>query len=100
MSTVKNVVLKAMIDNDIQELMIKTDANNVYVDDNATLAEKLASIITDIATKASTIELTEGLVTKANTSHTHTKSEIIDFDTQDIVNQVIAQLPAAEGVEF
>lgn len=76
-----------MIDNDIWELMIKTDANNVYVDDNTTLAEKLASIITDIATKA-------------NTSHTHTKSEIIDFDTQDIVNQVIAQLPAAEGVEF
>lgn len=29
-------------------------------------------------------------VGKANESHTHTKSEIIDFDTQDIVDQVIA----------
>ena len=86
MPTVQNVVLKAVIDGATKELMIKTNADNVYVDD-VTLAEKLASIITDIANKA-------------NTSHTHTKSEIIDFDTQDIVNQVIAQLPAAEGVEF
>lgn len=89
MPTVQNVVLRAVIDGVTKELMIKTDADNVYVDD-VTLAEKLASIITDIA----------DIANKANTSHTHTKSEIIDFDTQDIVNQVIAQLPAAEGVEF
>lgn len=44
MPTVKNVVLKAMIDDNIQELMIKTDATNVYVD-GSTLADKLTDII-------------------------------------------------------
>lgn len=44
MPTVQNVVLKAMIDGVTKELMIKTDADNVYVDDT-TLAEKLTDIM-------------------------------------------------------
>lgn len=76
MSTAKKAILKAKIEGVIQELMVKTDAANVYVDDNTTLATKLTSIIADIATKASTTELTEGLATKAASSHTHTQSEV------------------------
>lgn len=38
--------------------------------------------------------------TFANKQHTHVKSEITDFDVQDIVDEVIAQLPTAEGSEF
>lgn len=72
----RNAILKAKIEGVIQELMVKTDAANVYVDNNTTLAAKLTSIIADIATKASTTELTSGLATKAAASHTHAQSEV------------------------
>ena len=36
----------------------------------------------------------------ANLNHTHTKSEIVDFNEQDIVDKVIEQLPSAEGRKF
>lgn len=76
MSTAKTAILKAKISGVINELMIKTDAANVYVDDSTTLATKLTSIISDIATKASTADLTSGLAGKANSSHTHAQSDI------------------------
>lgn len=76
MSTAKTAILKAKISGVINELMIKTDAANVYVDDSTTLATKLTSIIADIATKASTADLTSGLAGKANSSHTHAQSDI------------------------
>lgn len=72
----KNAILKAKIEGVIQELMVKTDAANVYVDENTTLAAKLTSIIADIATKASTSELNAGLAGKAASSHTHAQSEV------------------------
>jgi len=77
MSTAKNAILKAKIEDTVTEVMLKTDAANVYVDSNTTLAAKLSSIIADIATKASTTELTNGLATKAEESHTHAQSDII-----------------------
>ena len=76
MGTTKNAILKAKINNVITELLVKTDAANVYVDDNTTLATKLSAIIADIATKASTQDLTNGLAGKANSSHTHSQSEV------------------------
>ena len=74
MATAKNAILKAKIEGIITELMVKTDAANVYIDSNTTLAAKLSSIIADIATKASTDELTNGLAGKADSSHTHAQS--------------------------
>ena len=76
MATAKNAILKAKIEGIITELMVKTDAANVYVDANTTLAAKLSSIIADIATKASTEELTSGLAGKANASHTHAQADV------------------------
>ena len=76
MSTAKTAIFKAKIENVINELMVKTDAANVYVDENTTLAAKLSSIIADIATKASTSDLTTGLKGKADSSHTHAQSDI------------------------
>lgn len=75
-TTAKNAIIKAKIEGVISELMVKTDASNVYVDSNTTLASKLSSIIADIATKASTEELTNGLAGKANSSHTHAQDDI------------------------
>ena len=76
MSTARNAIIKAKIENVITELMVKTDAANVYVDGTTTLATKLSSIIADIATKASTSDLTTGLAGKADVSHTHAQSDI------------------------
>lgn len=76
MSTARNAIIKAKIENVITELMVKTDAANVYVDATTTLATKLSSIIADIATKASTSDLTTGLAGKANASHTHAQSDV------------------------
>lgn len=72
----KNTILKAKIENIIYDLMVKTTAANVYVDDTTTLAAKLSSIIADIASKASTEDLTSGLAGKANSVHTHAQSDI------------------------
>lgn len=76
MGTAKNAILKAKINNIVTELLVKTDAANVYVDADTTLATKLSAIIADIATKASTQDLTNGLAGKANSSHTHAQSEV------------------------
>lgn len=76
MSIAKNAILKAKIEGVITELMVKTDAANVYLEDGTTLAAKLTTIIADIATKASAQDLTNGLAAKADASHTHAQSEV------------------------
>lgn len=76
-TTAKNAIIKAKIDGVVSELLVKTNAANVYVDDNTTLASKLSSIIADIATKASTEELTNGLAGKADAAHTHKQADVI-----------------------
>lgn len=92
MSTAKNAILKAKIEGVITELMVKTDAANVYVDASTTLAAKLSSIIADIATKASTTQLTEGLATKAAAEHTHAQSEVTGL------TEALALLASTESV--
>lgn len=73
----KNAILKTKIEGVIYEIMVKTGAANVIVDDQGTtLATKLASIITDLGTKATTEALTEGLAGKANSSHTHAQADV------------------------
>ena len=46
--SVKNAIVKAKIENAIVELMIKTNVDNVYLDETTTLASKLAEIVTAI----------------------------------------------------
>ena len=76
MANVKNIILKKQIEGVIYELMVKTVASQVFVDDNTTLAAKLSSIMAEIATKANTEEMTAALAGKAAASHTHEQSEI------------------------
>ena len=77
----KNAILKAKIEGVIYEIMVKTGAANVYVDDTTTLSTKLAEIIADLALKATKTELTDGLAGKANSSHTHAQSEVTGLET-------------------
>lgn len=44
-NTAKNAILKAKIEGVIYEIMVKTGAENVYVDDTTTLSAKLSEII-------------------------------------------------------
>lgn len=82
-TSAKNAILKAKIFGVITELLVKTTAANVYVDDTTTLAAKLASIATDIAAKASTTELenlsssmTTALAGKSDVGHVHDASTV------------------------
>ena len=72
----KNAILKTRIEGVIYEIMVKTGAANVYVDDTTTLSAKLAEIVTDLALKATKTELTDGLAGKANSSHTHAQADV------------------------
>ena len=85
-NAVKSAILKALIEGVITDLMVKTNVSNVYVDDNTTLAAKLSEIITSLNTKASASDLSTGLSSKADKTHTHTKSEITGL-TDDLSNR-------------
>lgn len=80
MSTAKNAILKAKIEGTIYELLVKTGADMVYVDETTTLAAKLASIVADCATKATKTEVNESLTTKADVSHTHAQADVTGLE--------------------
>lgn len=80
----KNAILKAKIEGIIYEMLVKTNAANVMVDDSTTLAAKLSSIIADIGTKA-------------NATHTHAQADVTGLEdaltarpTTDAMNTAIS----------
>ncbi len=76
----KNAILKTKIEGVIYEIMVKTGAANVYVDDTTTLSTKLAEIIADLALKATKDEVTTGLAGKAEKSHTHAQADVTGLE--------------------
>lgn len=93
----KNAILKAKIEGVIYEIMVKTGAANVYVDDTTTLSTKLSEIIADLALKATKTELTDGLALKAEKSHTHAQADVTGLEdaltarpTTDAMNTAIS----------
>lgn len=93
----KNAILKAKIEGVIYEIMVKTGAANVYVDDTTTLSAKLSEIIADLALKATKTEVTDGLVLKAEKSHTHAQADVTGLEdaltarpTTDAMNTAIS----------
>lgn len=55
----KYAILKALVENQIVELMFKTDVTNIYLEDGeTTLASKLATMLTDIGNKANSTDVT------------------------------------------
>lgn len=57
-NTAKNAILRALVEGAVADLMVKTNVDNVYVDDTTTLAAKLAELITSLNGKATTAQLT------------------------------------------
>ncbi len=64
----KNAILRALIEGVITDLMVKTNAENVYLSDNTTLAAKLSELITSLNSKATTTALEEGLAARSTTA--------------------------------
>ena len=48
----RNAILRALIEGVLTDLMVKTNVDNVYVNDTTTLAAKLAEIVTSLNNKA------------------------------------------------
>lgn len=67
-NSVKNAILTAKISGLLYDLMVKTNAEMVYLDDNTILAEKLSELIT-------------ALNGKAPSSHTHTTAQVTGLDS-------------------
>ena len=80
-TTTKNTILKALIESEIVQLMVQTNAENVYVEGSTTLAAKLAELIASLNGKATTSALTSGLAGKANKTHTHAQADITGLST-------------------
>lgn len=53
----KNATLKALLDSVVTELMIKTTGDQVYLDNNTTLAAKIAEMVTAINARAKTTDV-------------------------------------------
>lgn len=96
-NTAKNAILKAKIEGIIYEIMVKTGAENVYVDDTTTLSAKLSEIVADLALKATKQEVTDGLALKAEKSHVHAQADVTGLEdalsarpTTDAMNTAIS----------
>lgn len=93
-TTAKKAILKAKLEGVITQLIVETNAENVLVDENTTLAEKLAEILTasEVETKISTAisELINGAPETYDTL-----KEIADYISEH--QEVVATLNAAIG---
>lgn len=82
--SVKNAILKTLIEGEIVDLFVKTGVENVVIiedEQEKTLASKLTEIISSLNLKATTEALTSGLASKAEKVHSHSQSDIEGLDT-------------------
>lgn len=60
-NTAKKAILRAKLEGVLYDIMVKTTAENVYIDDTTTLVTKLAEIVADVGTRATTTSVTEAI---------------------------------------
>ncbi len=99
--SVKNAILKTLIEGAIVDLFVKTGVENVVIIEGKqekTLASKLTEIISSLNLKATTEALTSGLASKAEKVHSHVQSDIEGLDaaltsrpTTETMNSVISK---------
>lgn len=104
--SVRNAILKTKIEQEIVELMVKSQVSNIYMDDGSTtLAAKLAEMVTSINEKAKKTDVTseissavstaiDGLIDGAPGTY-DTLKEIADYITAH--EEVVTALNAAIG---
>ena len=84
----KKAILRALIEGVITDLMVKTKADNVYIDENTTVSAKLAEIVSSLNGKAAAADVTKEINTAI--------SNLIDgapeaYDTLKEVSDYIAE---------
>lgn len=57
-SVSKKAILRALVEGVVTDLMVKTQADNVYIDDTTTVAAKLSEIVAAVNLKASSSSVT------------------------------------------
>lgn len=60
-NTAKKAILRAKLEGVLVDIMVKTTAENVYVDDTTTLAAKLAEILTTLGNKVENSDITSAI---------------------------------------
>ena len=66
-NAVRSAIMRALVEGVLTDLMVKTNVENVYVDDSTTLAAKLAELIASLNAKATTTALESGLNARPTT---------------------------------
>lgn len=97
----KKAILRALVEGVLTDLMVKTQADNVYLDGNTTLAAKLSEMITAINERAKSTDVTaeigeaiSALIGGAPTTY-DTLKEIADYISAH--EEVVDALNAAIG---
>lgn len=57
----RKAILQAKLEGVLTDLMVKTNAESVFVDDTTTLTAKLAEILADVATRAKSADVTTAI---------------------------------------
>lgn len=100
MSTARNAILRALVEGVVTDLMVKTNVENVYVDETTTLAQKLSEIITSLNGKVTTADMNTAISAAINdliggAPETYdTLKEISDYISahQDVVDALNAAI--------
>lgn len=89
----KKAILKAKLEGVITELLVTTNAENVYVDETTTLADKLADILTSSEVDTKISEAISALIADAPETY-DTLKEIADYIEahQDVVDSLNAAI--------
>lgn len=102
-NTAKKAILRAKVEGALTDLMVKTQADNVFLDDSATVAGKLAEMVTAINLRAKSEDVTaeiaaaiNGLVAGAPETY-DTLKEIADYIAAH--EDVVTALNAAVGAK-
>lgn len=86
-TTAQKAILTAKIEGVLKELMIKTSAEQVYLDDTTTLASKLSELIDALNGKASQSEVSEALSARPT-------NEAMNNAISNAINELIGGAPS------
>lgn len=89
--SMKKTILKTLIEGQIVELLVKSRVDNIYLEDNTTtLAAKLAEIIADLGTKATTTYVDEAIEAMPNATEVQ---GMIDTSVTQAIDDLIDGAP-------
>jgi hypothetical protein len=100
-TTAKKAILKALIEGVIMDLMVKTNVENVYIDESTTLAAKLSEIITALNNKVNSSTLENYSTTsQMNTAISEAIAEVIGGapETYDTLKELATYIANHEDV--